>query len=352
MNRSDCEKYFDSIEDLFEGELGEESAEKLNSHVFACPRCAGQYEKLRREKEIYARYLFDVEPPPDSWINFQRRLAAENKKAPGETVSTALNSSRRRKRTFVFGFSPALAACAGLLLLAGIGFVWLKNAALEKGDDKTIAQTGTDESQSASKPGVTEQESSADSAAKITRGNETARQNNETVGKIQTLKTGNNFPADRKSFIAAAVKIRQSSARPGAKKNPSGEIRSNERELLLARTKKLETEIAGQIEKIELLLRSFRNARELESPEIFDVYYEKEQARRLLGKNERLRRDAENYGILYAEELLSRVEPYLLEIANLEANPAPGKVLDIKERVSSQNIIASLQVYNSAAAVQ
>jgi hypothetical protein len=114
----------------------------------------------------------------------------------------------------------------------------------------------------------------------------------------------------------------------------------------------LEAEIAGQIEKIELLLRSFRNVKLTENLVDFDVEYEKRQARRLLKANAALQRNAKNYGIYYGEELLSRAEPYLLEIANLENNPSPDRILDIKRRVGSQNIIAGLQVYNAIATQQ
>jgi hypothetical protein len=342
MNLDNCEKCFDLIESLIEGELDARAAGQVNTHVFACPKCLAEYEMQRREKEIYAQYLFDAAPPPDSWTNFQARLAAENEKTAGEAV-IPVDLSPRRNYRFVSGFSPALAA-AVLLFICGIGFVWLKNAPLEKDGDRNIA-----ENQSEYLPPASEfdRSSASDSQTKnVDAADDAAPKDSESSAADRSLKAKNNSRAGKKRFAAETIKIERKTIFSGDKRKPSGENRLNEKQLQAARMKNLEAEIAGQIEKVELLLRSFRNARaENEAVEGFDVEYEKLQARKLLGKNAELRRDAENYGILYAEELLSRVEPYLLEIANLEKNPATNKVLNIKERVSNQNIIASLQVY-------
>jgi hypothetical protein len=308
---SDCEKYFGSIEELIEAELDQRATQETELHVLACKQCGKQYERLRLEREIYAQYLFNVEPPRESWIDFQGRLNSENGKAPSG-VSAGLPS--RRRRIFVLGFSPAWGVFAGLSLIVGISLIWWKAASVVESGHKYVTASGGHGSQSAPRTS----ENDLDGIALPRNGEQTS----------------NNLPLKTKYEAADGKRGKSASI-----------ITSTEVKRLSSQTQDLDKKIAGQVENVELLLRSFRNARTTESFETYDVDYEKTRARKLLGINAQLRREAENYGISYTPELLSRIEPYLLDIANLESNPAPSKILDIKERVVNQNIIASLQVY-------
>jgi hypothetical protein len=95
------------------------------------------------------------------------------------------------------------------------------------------------------------------------------------------------------------------------------------------------------------MLRSFRNASAAKvsgdgAP--IDLAYEKQLSRRLLYRNILLRRGAEMKGDLPAEEALSSLEPFLLDIANLPDKPSPDELSDISERLRRKELIASLQI--------
>jgi hypothetical protein len=111
----------------------------------------------------------------------------------------------------------------------------------------------------------------------------------------------------------------------------------------------LKMETATHIEKAELLMRSFRNIRLPEGPAAFDVSYEKQFAKQLLADNRRLRRSAENKRVLSIEDLLTGIEPLLLDIANLPDNPAEDDVRSIKELIQKQEVVAALQFYSAKA---
>jgi len=343
-----CEKYLNMIDDFVEGELDEPIAGQVNLHVFACSECASRYEALKQEKEMYAHYLFDVEPPMDLWMKFQAKIESEaDKFSRAAKISVGVSGWKSNILGFLRLY-PVIAS-AVLFIIFGIGFGLLKFM-----PDETIAEneyTAKTEFSDVQPAKVESAEVDKDETINLSI---KAKSNKNTASpKTNKNNDGNKFSTkkniaqtDIKPSAVKAAKIEKQNIPANEKEALTDFARLTEEERMQRlQLRNLEKETAKQIEKIELLLRSFRNARSVEGSEVFDVAYEKEQARKLLEKNVHLRQSAENYGTLYTEELLSKVEPLLLDIANLENNSSPEKVLNIKERVKNQNIIASLQIY-------
>lgn len=332
-----CEKYLNLIDDLVEGELDEQTSQQVNLHVFACRACGSHYEKLKQEKEIYAYYLFNAEPSSDLWAKLQTKLETETAKT--RRSNRILAGIKGWKANF-FGFlhfSPAL-ACAALILTLGIGFVLFNYWANENASKNDYLAESQPSAKEIEKVETVISPAGVEKDKNIVPPKKTAlNRSSNDKSKPQT---------DIKTAAVKETKIKKKDFPETRKVNPAQLAQVSEEQRRIRQIRNLENEAAKQVEKIELLLRSFRNARSAESgEEAYDVAYEKQQARRLLEKNVQLRRNAETYGSLYTEEILSRVEPYLLDIANLDSNPSGDKVRDIKERVKNQNIIASLQIY-------
>jgi hypothetical protein len=316
-----CEKYAHLIDDLVEGELDEQTNEQVSLHVFTCPNCTSRFEMLEREKEMYAHYLFEIEPPVDLLAKFQTKLetveqptilAANSTFAPFGWITKLLNLLR---------LNPVLATAAVLILfVVSFGLINLvkEELAFERIAEYQGLQLILPKIEKTSPKPSPEPERDQEVVK-----NEKSKLENKPLALKQT----------------GVVK----KAQPKSKTSPENGKLNEDEKAQIKMIQALEIETAKQIEKVELLLRSFRNARVVEGKEIYDISYEKQQAGKLLQNNVELRQRAEIYGNLFTEEMLSKVEPYLLDIANLDVNPSTEEILVIKERVRNQNIIASLQ---------
>jgi hypothetical protein len=99
------------------------------------------------------------------------------------------------------------------------------------------------------------------------------------------------------------------------------------------------------IEQTQNLLRSIRNVQVNDGDQDIDVSYDKAVSRRLLNENIVLRRDAEMKSKYPTKALLSDLEPFLIDIANLPDQAKPDDVRAIKERVQKKEIVAALIGY-------
>ena len=108
--------------------------------------------------------------------------------------------------------------------------------------------------------------------------------------------------------------------------------------------------IGRHAERVERLLRSFRNAHLTQSDPTLDVADARRLSKRLLYNNIALRREAAGSGDLPVEVLLDSVEPILIDISNLPNAPSREAVGSIKERINRQQLVGVLQAQGGLAA--
>ncbi len=109
---------------------------------------------------------------------------------------------------------------------------------------------------------------------------------------------------------------------------------------------------ADHIEQAEMMLRSFRNTSADDADAVAEVAFDSRQSKELLDRNILLRRSAETRKNLPMGQLLGDLEPFLIDIANLGADPSSDDVEAIQQRIQRREIVSDLELYSSNRSVQ
>jgi hypothetical protein len=319
----DCVKTRELLVDLVFDELGPEARRRALLELEGCPDCLAQCRSMTEALRVFDQVTETAMPEESYWPGYETRLR--------ERLRSERPSWIRRLADWIGGFGPLtvrpISVAAGLaLVLLAIGYwTWQRRHAVgpTPGAPYVAAETTTPQ------PNV---ESHDEVIVKTPKSGEISKRRSSvhpTVHLAAEKSNGNAPSVRREERVGEIVKDVVVS-------------RGFDQSSIAASLFTPET--IRHFEKAQLMLRSFRNASAAKSLAATDLAYERQLSRRLLYQNILLRRDAEMKGNLPAEEALSSLEPFLLDIANLPDNPSRGELGGIRERLQRKELIASLQI--------
>jgi hypothetical protein len=281
-----CEVCSELLEEYLDGELEPQAHAQVGEHLIECVACSASFASLTAEQELFARYDRELEVPPFLWTRVAAHTVAEN--------------NRPKRWTAIFA-RPLASVIAALLLAVAVGIVYVVSR--QPKPNKAVADSN--------KPAPSDPK---------------------------------NKEPEKHEVVAAQPKLKP---RPRIKP-ATHHVASDQSDVLSSDLAYLdidEQDTARHIEQTQNLLRSIRNVPTTDSDEEIDVTYDKQLSRRLLNENVVLRRDAEMKAKFPTKALLTDLEPFLIDIANLPDHARPEDVRAIKERVQKTEIVAALLDY-------
>jgi hypothetical protein len=287
-----CEVCFEFLEEFLDGELAAEDREQIDAHLITCSECSESLAVLTAEQEIFARYDREVEVPPFLWTRVAAHTVSENRVAKRGWMASLL------------GRSSLAGALAVLLIVIVIGVVYLLSN--HKAPEQKLAK----------------------SPSQLPNPNPVPPAVQSGAPKRDVLASSHKSRSRVKSPIVRAV-------------TDQSDVLSSD----LGYLDMDDQDTAKHIEQSKLLLRSIKNVPIADNDDEIDVTYDKALSRRLLNENVVLRRDAEMKAKFPTKTLLTDLEPFLIDIANLPDRARGEDVRVIKERVQKTEIVAALVDY-------
>ncbi|MFL6255784.1 MAG: zf-HC2 domain-containing protein [Pyrinomonadaceae bacterium] len=364
-----CEDCLPLIEEYFDGEVTGQTATSVRAHLAACADCAAALDALSFEQEIYARYdRGGLEVTPDLWARVSAEIA---RTPPPEVPNERRPFLSRARQSFAAALGahalrPALASTLALLIVAAAaGTLWLARRPHTNVSTGEVAQTAPAPAGVVSTPApnnagdrkattgtapFTPNESINVPAVYVPRESETAqgvrraRPEGDANISVEQLLAESSAPKASPGLVpnrpdehAGTDDIALLLSNPSA---PSRNLVQTDAPLLDPDEK----DVARHVERAQMLLRSIKNVRAGEAGDT-DIAYEQSLSRKLLAENATLQLEAEVKGDKESKQVLDRIEPFLLDIANMGDKPTREEVRSIRDRVRSNEIVAALEVY-------
>ena len=359
---------------LLDGELAPHEAARLGAHIEGCAACRQTHEAfllLRQELRAYAwvpdphaqsRALASILGSHTSEVETATPLAgmraAGRSSTPREQVRRLLE--RLTEALSVRRLRPAHVATLALLLIGTVlGVRWF----MSSNTSSRPQQSGAPTVANANSLPVQAEESGKRSEFSDADDNPTVREaktpksphpmvmaSNPRVGREEAPR---GRPRARHQGRAGLSRdLRPEAARVGEPipRPSSATVNALYATESLRAAADPALRIGRHTERVERLLRSFRNARLTQSDPTLDVADARRLSKHLLYNNIALRREAASTGDLPVEGLLDSVEPILIDISNLANAPSQEAVGLIKERINRRKLIGVLQAQGMLAA--
>jgi hypothetical protein len=361
----DCD-FTEEVSLLVDGELPPLEAARLDAHVEGCAACKQAREAfllLRRELRSY-----ELTPDPQTQRRALASILGPHTTEAGaaatsvgvRAASTTHKIAGRLSERLTAAFSarrlrPAHVATPALLLVGAVlGVRWLTSSNVSSPTQQSGASVAANANSLPVQAGHAEK-----------RADDSGTVNIPTIDHAKTPK------APRHEGVATPHRERREDARV----KRDGHRTGRQRREGLSRDTRLETarvaepdarpssatvnalyateslraaddpalRLGRHAERVERLLRSFRNARLTESEQTADMADARRLSKRLLYNNIALRREASSAGDRPVEGLLDSVEPILIDISNLPETPSREAVGSIKERINRRRLVGVLQ---------
>lgn len=297
-----CEGCLERLEEYLDGELNAREAGEVAGHLMTCAGCSKTSGLLSAEQEMFSRYDRELGLPASLWNQIAERIVDPVALPIAQDNFAFRLAGLLRLPSFGFSLATAVALIV-IALVLGVAYRGSRRPDMKK-LNAIVTRPAPDDLVSEIGPQPVAAQSD----------------------------TPNNF-----------VRAQKHRRPPAAKRSPvdQSDVLSSD----FGYQDLDDQDTAKHLEQTQNLLRSIRNVQLNDSDQEIDVTYDKALSRRLLNENVVLRRDAEMKAKFPTKTLLSDLEPFLIDIANLPDQAKPEEVRAIKDRVRKTEIVAALIGY-------